>query len=86
MFDFRYLSRNLFYFQSPIISHHLFQKFICGLVLVSADAVSLRVKYPTNNNGEEEDIEEYNAKDGKMVKKENSQRFCRADELSLIHI
>jgi len=58
------------------IEDHLFLKFICGLVLISDDAVSLGVKYPANNDGEEEGVEEYNAKDGEMVEKENScQRF-----------
>ena len=59
-----------------LFSHHLFLKFICGLVLVSDDAVSLGVKYPANNDGEEEGVEEYDEKDGEMEEKKNScQRF-----------
>ena len=63
----------------------MFLKFICGLILVSDDAVPLRVKYPANNNGEEVGVEEYNAKDGEMEEKENScQRFSGTDEASLL--
>lgn len=67
------------------IEDHLILKFFCGLVLVSDDAVPLRVKYPANNNGEEVGVEEDNAKDGEMEEKENScQRFSGTDEASLL--
>ena len=61
----------------------MFLKFICGLVLVSDDAVSLGVKYPADNDEEEEGVEEHNAEDGEMEEKENScERFSRTDEAS----
>lgn len=39
------------------VQDHLFLKFICSLVLVSDDAVSLGEKYPADNDEEEEGVD-----------------------------